>query len=83
MLGRKLGSGQMRLLARSPNLDHAECAIGLLQLRVLCFGFLQDGNVGVGVFPEREEILVCGFHRGDVTGLMRQCTDGSFTTTPG
>src|ERR1700676_814827 len=28
----------------------------LLQLRVLRLGFLQDGNVGVGVFPEGEEI---------------------------
>src|ERR1039457_2250071 len=31
----------------------------LLQLRVLRFGFLQDGDVGVGVFPEGKEILVC------------------------
>jgi hypothetical protein len=31
-----------------------------LQLRVLGLGFLQDGGVGVGVFPEREEILVGG-----------------------
>jgi len=30
----------------------------LLQLRVLGFRFLQDGDVGVGVFPEREEVLV-------------------------
>jgi len=30
----------------------------LLQLRVLGLGFLQDGNVGVGVFPEGEEIFV-------------------------
>jgi hypothetical protein len=30
----------------------------LLQLRVLRLGFLQDGNVGVGVFPEGEEIFV-------------------------
>jgi hypothetical protein len=29
-----------------------------LQLRVLRFGFLQDGDVGVGVFPEGEEILI-------------------------
>jgi hypothetical protein len=28
----------------------------LLQLRVLRFGLLQDGDVGVGVFPERQEI---------------------------
>ena len=32
----------------------------LLQLRVLRLGLFQDGNVGVGVFPEGEEILVCG-----------------------
>jgi hypothetical protein len=30
---------------------------GLLQLRVLRLGLLQDGNVGVGVFPEGEKIL--------------------------
>jgi hypothetical protein len=30
----------------------------LLQLRVLGLGLLQDGNVGVGVFPEGEKILV-------------------------
>ena len=30
----------------------------LLQLRVLGFGLLQDGDVGVGVFPEGEEIFV-------------------------
>jgi hypothetical protein len=28
-----------------------------LQPRVLGFGLLQDGDVGVGVFPEREEVL--------------------------
>jgi hypothetical protein len=33
----------------------------LFQLRVLRFGLLQDGNVGVGVFPKREEIFVGGF----------------------
>jgi hypothetical protein len=27
----------------------------LLQFRVLRLGFFQDGNVGVGVFPECEE----------------------------
>jgi len=31
----------------------------LLQLRVLHLGLLVDGDVGVGVFPEREKILVC------------------------
>ncbi len=28
----------------------------LLQLRVLRFGLLQDGDVGVGVFPERRNL---------------------------
>ncbi len=32
----------------------------LLQFRVFRFGFLQVGNVGVGVFPQREEIFVSG-----------------------
>src|SRR5271154_3587608 len=29
-----------------------------LQLRVLGLGLLKDGDVGIGVFPEREEILI-------------------------
>jgi hypothetical protein len=36
----------------------------LLQLRVLRLGFLQDRDVGVGVFPEGEEILVSGARFG-------------------
>src|ERR1700675_1665430 len=32
----------------------------LLKLRVLTFGLLQDGDVGVGILPEREEIRVSG-----------------------
>jgi hypothetical protein len=31
-----------------------------LQLGVFGFGFLQDGDVQVGVFPQREEIFVGG-----------------------
>jgi len=38
----------------------------LLQLCVLRFGLPQDGDVGVGVFPEREEILVCQLTLGGV-----------------
>ena len=30
----------------------------LLQLRVLGLGLLQNGDVGVGIFPESEEILI-------------------------
>ena len=40
----------------------------LLQLRVLCLGFFEDGDIGVGVFPEGEEILVGSFRFGGVTG---------------
>ena len=40
----------------------------LLQLRVLGFGLLQDGDVGVGVFPEGEEVLV-GCERPDAGGV--------------
>src|ERR1700740_1434372 len=40
----------------------------LPQLRVLLFGFFQDGDVGVGVFPEGEEILVGGLGFGRVAG---------------
>jgi hypothetical protein len=32
----------------------------LLQLRVLRLGFFQDRDVGVGVFPEGEEVFVSG-----------------------
>src|SRR5216683_826783 len=55
----------------------------LMQLRVLRLGFLQDGDVGVGVFPEGEEVLVCALRfdgvvrEGVGTGQsqMRQCAD--------
>ena len=39
----------------------------LLQLRGFSFGVLQDGNVGIGIFPEREEILVRSVRLGRVT----------------
>jgi hypothetical protein len=39
----------------------ASCASGcLLQLRILSLGLFQDGDVGIGVFPKREKILVSG-----------------------
>src|SRR5215471_7595201 len=38
-----------------------------LQLGVLRFGLLQDGDVRVGVLPQREEIVIGGFCFGNVT----------------
>ena len=35
-------------------------------LRVLRLGLLEDGDVGVDVFPEGEEVLMRGFCRGGV-----------------
>jgi hypothetical protein len=40
----------------------------LLRLRVFGFGLLQDGDVGVGVFPECEKIFVGG-QRADAAGV--------------
>ncbi len=48
----------------------------LLQLRVLRLGFLQDGDVGVGVFPEGEEIFVGG-ERPDAGGIGIRSLRGS------
>ena len=30
----------------------------LLQLRLLCLGLFQDGNVRVGILPERKEVMI-------------------------
>jgi hypothetical protein len=55
-----------------------------VQLRVFCFGLLQEGDVRVGVFPERGEVLVgaLGFalvsrqNVGPAQFQVRQCADG-------
>src|SRR5208282_952674 len=41
----------------------------LLQLRVLGFGLLQDGDVAIGIFPESEEVFVSGErpHAGSIS----------------
>ena len=62
----------------------AEFQQGLLQLRILRLGFFQNRDVGVGVFPEREEILIgsLGFSGVALHGIgsadleMRECPDG-------
>src|SRR5205807_6502689 len=47
--------GLTRLRGQSLPLAHKK---QLLQLRVLRLGLLQDGDGGVGVFPESEEVFV-------------------------
>jgi hypothetical protein len=44
-----------------PNLCSKPRPKTLLQLGGFGFGLLQDGDVGVGVFPEGEEVLIGGF----------------------
>jgi hypothetical protein len=44
----------------------------LLQLRVLCSGLLQDGDVGVGVFPEGEEIFVGSLRFGAIADDLKR-----------
>jgi hypothetical protein len=48
----------------------------LLQLCVLSFGLLEDGDVGVGVFPEREEAFVSG-ERPNAGGVGIRALRGS------
>jgi len=54
----------------------AEIHAQLLQLRVLRLGLLQDGNVGVGVFPKSQEILIGG--EGASVGGVGICALRSF-----
>ena len=39
----------------------------LLQFRVLRLGLLKDGDVGIGLFPEVEEVLVGGFRSASIS----------------
>jgi len=52
--------GGMAFLRHSLRWIRNDCLTSLLQPRILSFGLLQDGDVGVGVFPEGEEVLVGG-----------------------
>lgn len=61
-----------------------------LQLRVLGLGIFQDGDVSVGVFPQREKILVRALGLSRVTAQSVRAPKprcarapiGSFCTTP-
>jgi hypothetical protein len=50
-----------------------ESCPGLLQLRVLALCFFQDRDVGVGVFPEREENFVGGEPRTRAAAASALC----------
>src|ERR1700674_3299446 len=55
-----------------------------MQHCVFCLGLVQDGDIGVGVLPQRQEIIVCGAGLGGVALQrvgsaelqMRECADG-------
>ncbi len=54
-------------------------AQGLFQICVFRLGLLQDGDIGVGVFPEREEILIGrpGFDRVTLEGVSTRQSEAS------
>ena len=58
------GAGQGLAIARSVIVDKHGGTLGdrctSLELRVLGFRLLQDGDISVGIFPKLEEILVGG-----------------------
>src|SRR3974377_1281948 len=84
-----LGESTNLYLSGNATQNQALRAIGaklvdrLPQFCIFGFGFLQDGDVGVGVFPEDEEILIGGLclgsvalHRLGSTDLkMRECSN--------
>src|SRR5271165_4403009 len=44
---------------RSHRWSPSSGVIRLLQVRVFCLGFFQDGDVGISFLPEGEEVLIC------------------------
>jgi hypothetical protein len=52
--------------SRSKRLRRRNLEVKSLQLGVFDFGLFEDGNVGIGVFPEGEEILIRGAGFGGV-----------------
>ena len=56
----------------------------LVEICIFCSGLFEDGDLGVGVFPERKEILIGRFRFGLITPKcvsstqlqVRHCADG-------
>ena len=55
---------RLEIHAAQEALEARAGARGLFQICVLRLGFLQDGDVGISVLPEREEILVRSRQKG-------------------
>ncbi len=70
-LGRSAIGGNVRSDSSETSIAAHKEDNGLLQLPGLGFGFFQDGNVGVGVFPEGEES----------SGGIRYCGSPTFRTS--
>jgi len=51
----------------------------LFQFRGFSFGFFQDGNIGVGIFPQREKILVGGAGFGAAASASAPWADAAST----
>jgi hypothetical protein len=58
--------GEIHEAARTTNQAQTELSKKSLQLGVFGLGLLEDGDVGVGVFPEPKEILVGGASFGRI-----------------
>ena len=71
-------------------LNTSACDVDSFQLRVLSFRSDENRNVGVGVFPEREEILIgcLGFRGVALHGVgageaeMRECSGRTIPQQP-
>ena len=81
---RPRGALRWAVLATQAVMKARARAQGLFQLSGLCLRFLQDGDVGVGAFPEGEEILIggAGFRRVPLPGVST-CQAQPGQRTPG
>jgi hypothetical protein len=65
--GEPVESCKLRYFNSFEFFDHTGFGTLLLQRRVLRLGLSEDWDVGIGVFPEGEEVLVFGAGFGGVT----------------
>ena len=57
-------SPRSTLASFASQVSDPQAVVELVELRILCLGLLQDGNVGISVFPQWEEIPVGGESTG-------------------